>query len=82
MVGKAPGFVWHTGYLAIAVPNEPLDTVLAVADRYGARYLVLDGARPRTTDALYAGETTHPRLTRRYAVGPEERPWQVYEVNP
>jgi len=40
MAGDAPGLTWHTGHLAIAVPNEPLDTVLAVADRYGARYLV------------------------------------------
>jgi hypothetical protein len=82
MVGDAPGFTWHTGHLAIAVPNEALDTILAVADRYGARYLVLDSTRPRTTDALYEGETAHPRLTIDYAVGEEEQRWQLYEISP
>jgi 4-amino-4-deoxy-L-arabinose transferase-like glycosyltransferase len=80
MVGDAPGFTWHTGYAAIAVPNEPLDTVVLVARRYGARFLVLDSFRPRTTDALYAGEVTDPRLAFRYAAGPEAHPTIVYEV--
>jgi hypothetical protein len=78
MVGDAPSFTWHTGQLAIAVPNGPLDTVLAVADRYDARYLVLDSARPRTTDGLYMGTETHPRLAPRLATDQ----WQVYEVEP
>lgn len=82
MVGNAPGFTWHTGHYAVAVPNEPLDTILLVADRYAARYLVLDSTRPRTTDALYGGQVSHPRLSLRYSVGPDERPWQVYEVVP
>jgi Dolichyl-phosphate-mannose-protein mannosyltransferase len=82
MVGDAPGFSWHTGHLSIAVPNEPLDTVLAVADRYGARYLVLDSFRPRTTDALYNGLETHPRLALRYMVGASGDAWQLYEIAP
>ena len=82
MAGDAPGFTWHTGHQAIAVPNEPLDTVLDVADRYGARYLVLDDFRPRTTDALYDGMVTHPRLALRYASGAGVGGWQLYEITP
>lgn len=82
MVGDAPAFTWHTGHAAIAVPSDPLDTVLAVADRYGARYLVLDRTRPRTTDTLYTGEAHHPRLVLRNTMGPEEHPWKLYEVRP
>ena len=76
MVGNAPGFTWHTEHPAIAIPNEPLDTILVVADRYGARYLVLDGSRPRTTDRLYEGEVSHPGLALVYEV----EQWQIYEV--
>ncbi len=80
MVGDAPGFTWHTGQLAIAVPNEPLETILAVADRYGARYLVLDDTRPRTTDKLYAGQASDPRLILRHIVVEEEQVHQIYEI--
>jgi hypothetical protein len=80
MVGDAPGFTWHTGHLAIAVPNESLDTVVAVADRYGARYLVLDDKRPRPTDTLYAGETVYPRLKLRHTIGGKDQSWQLYEI--
>jgi hypothetical protein len=80
MVGDAPAFTWHTGQPAIAVPNDPLDTVVSVADRYGARYLVLDSTRPRTTDRLYRGQASHPRLVPRHVTGGEEQPWQLYEI--
>jgi hypothetical protein len=80
MVGDAPGFVWHTGYSAIAVPNDRFEIILAVAERYGARYLVLDNTRPRTTDDLYAGQNTHPRLILRYSFDGEEETWQLYEI--
>jgi 4-amino-4-deoxy-L-arabinose transferase-like glycosyltransferase len=78
MVGDAPAFTWHTGQPAIAVPNNPLETIVVVADRYGAGYLVLDGARPRTTDPLYAGREQHPRLTLVRTVGGA----QLYEIAP
>ncbi len=79
MVGDAPGFTWHTHHPAIAIPNEPLDTILVVADRYDARYLILDGARPRTTDDLYTGKETHPRLVLRLRGESEGEGWQLYE---
>jgi len=80
MVGNAPGFTWHTGHPAIAVPNEPLDTILEVAGRYGAQYLVLDSARPRTTDGLYAGELVSPDFSLCYTVSGEDGVAQVYEI--
>lgn len=80
MVGNAPGFTWHSGHMAIAIPNEPLDTIFDVAGRYGARYLVLDATRPRTTDRLYEGEEIHPGLLLRYTVEGGDGPLQVYEI--
>jgi hypothetical protein len=80
MVGDAPGFAWYTGHAAIAVPNEPLEIILTVADRYGARYLVLDDARPRTTDDLYAGTVVCPRLVLRFLADGEGQSRQLYEI--
>ena len=51
---------------------------LFLADRYDARYLVLDDTRPRTTDALYAAQIPHPPLKLRLASGPGG--WQLYEI--
>lgn len=82
MAGNAPGWTWETGYPAIAVPNEPLDTILMVAWRYEARYLVLDDARPRTTDALYAGTAGHPALALRHVIDRGGQSWQLYEILP
>jgi hypothetical protein len=63
MVGDPPSYWYHGGGPSIAVPNEPVETVLAVADRYGARYLVLDHNRPGPLAPLFEGTETHPRLS-------------------
>jgi hypothetical protein len=62
MVGDPPGYWYHGGGPSVVVPNEPVETVLVVADRYGARYLVLDRNRPQPLVSLYEGIETHPRL--------------------
>ncbi len=62
MVADPPGYWYAGGGPCIAVPNEPVETLLAVADRYGARYLVLDSNRPQPLAQLYAGDVSHPRL--------------------
>lgn len=80
MVGNAPAFTWHTGHDAIAVPNEPLETILNVAAHYGSRYLVLDSARPRTTDALYDGGMTDANLTLRSRLEARTGVIQLYEI--
>jgi len=46
MVGNPPAFWYHTGHSALVVPNGGVATLLAVADRYGAAYLVIDPNRP------------------------------------
>jgi hypothetical protein len=62
MVGDPPGYWYVGGGPSIALRNEPVETVLAVADRYSARYLVLDSNRPGPLAQLYAGDVSHPRL--------------------
>jgi hypothetical protein len=62
MVGDPPGYWYHGGGPSIVVPNEPIETVLAVANRYGARYLVLDRNRPAPLASVYERSETHPRL--------------------
>jgi hypothetical protein len=42
IVGNPPGFYNVSNRPAIAVPNENLDTVLALAKRYKVHYLILD----------------------------------------
>lgn len=79
MVGDPPGYWYHGGGPSIVVPNEPVKTVLAVADRYGAHYLVLDCNHPRPLASLYEGEETHPRL---HLVGSLPGDVQVYLIQP
>lgn len=76
MVGDAPAFTWHTGQPAITIPNEPPGTIVAVAKHYDARYLLLDKARPRTTDALYEGRLDVSAVEQVYEVGE----WQLYDI--
>jgi hypothetical protein len=53
MVGNAPAFHYATGLPALSIPNEPLDVVLQVADRYGADYLLLNEHTPEPLRELY-----------------------------
>ena len=62
MVGNPPGFWYHTHRPAVVVPNGDVEALLAVADRYGVRYVLLDRNRPAPLAGLYAGEIPHPRL--------------------
>jgi hypothetical protein len=60
MVGNPPGFWYHTHRPAVVVPNGDVETLLAAADRYGARYVLLDRNRPAHLAGLY----TAPIATR------------------
>jgi 4-amino-4-deoxy-L-arabinose transferase-like glycosyltransferase len=62
MLGNPPAFYYHTGLRAIVVPNENVDQTLMAAQRYGARYLVLDRNCPAPLDSLYQGRERHPAL--------------------
>jgi 4-amino-4-deoxy-L-arabinose transferase-like glycosyltransferase len=52
-----------TGYRAVMVPNESLDVILQVADRYGATYLLAPVPRTAIT-AIDEGRAANPRLVR------------------
>ncbi len=62
MIGDPPSWWYASGIPAIVVPNESLETVVAVARRYGARYVVLDANRPAPLAAFYERKQTHPDL--------------------
>jgi len=62
MVANPPAFWYHTRCPAVAVPNGDVEVLLAVADRYGVRYVLLDRNRPAALAGLYAQEQLHPRL--------------------
>lgn len=78
MVNNPPGFALRTDHPAIVVPNGDVDTLLTVADRYGATVLVLDANRPGPLVGLYAGAETHPRLVRQVTLDGA----QVYRIVP
>jgi hypothetical protein len=62
MVGNPPAFTYHTGLWSIVLPNEGVADTVRAAQRYGARYMVLDQNRPTPLAALYNGQETHPAL--------------------
>lgn len=62
MVVNPPCYTYFAGRPTVAIPNEPVETVLAAADRYGARYLLLEANHPRPLNGLYEGREAHPRL--------------------
>ncbi len=60
LVNNAPSFHYHSHRPCLSIPNEELETVIAVARRYGARYLVLEQNHPRPLQALYLSEEEEP----------------------
>lgn len=51
------------GYRAVMVPNEPLDVILEVADRYGVTHILAPVPR-EAISAIDRGDVSHPRLAR------------------
>jgi hypothetical protein len=76
MVIDPPGWYYVSGQQAIMTPNEPLATMLDVCRRYGARYLLLEGAHPMGLNQLYLGLESSPSLAPRGTVSGI----QVYEI--
>ncbi len=62
MVANPPAFWYHTQYPAVVVPNDDVETLLTLADRYDVRYVLLDRNHPAALADLYTGEKPHPRL--------------------
>lgn len=69
---------YATRFRAIQIPNEDLETILQVAQRYGAEYLLL----PAPRDALigiYAGSESDPRL--RLVLSLSGAEWRLFEIS-
>ncbi len=58
MAVNPPAVIYFGGKNAIAVPNDPPETVVAVAKKYGAEYLILEKNHPAPLDRLYRGDET------------------------
>jgi 4-amino-4-deoxy-L-arabinose transferase-like glycosyltransferase len=62
MVDNPPGFYYHTHIPSVVVPNDDVDTLLDVCERYGVDYLVLDPNRPASLKMLYEGQAVSSHL--------------------
>ena len=80
MVANPPAFWYHTARPAVVVPHGGVEAVLAVADRYSVRYVVLDRNRPAPLAGLYANEVLHLRLRPVAAWGEGEGRTVLYAV--
>jgi hypothetical protein len=80
MVANPPAFWYHTGYPAVVVPTGGVDTLLAVADRYGVAYVLLDRNCPASLAELHAGVTSYPRLQPVMVWGERESQAVLWEV--
>ncbi len=78
LVTNPPGYYAATGRPAIAIPDGGPQTLLAVAARYGARYLWLGPHHPDELAALYNAPASVPRL-RHLATHGE---FHLFEVQP
>ncbi len=63
MVVDPANYYVDTGQHAIMVPDQGIPTMAAVAERYGARYLVLEPAHSPAQNALWSGTQHTPLLT-------------------
>ena len=62
VVGNPPAFWYYTDRAAIVIPNGDVETLLAAADRYDMRYVLLEPDHPVGLDDLYVGKMRHSRL--------------------
>ncbi|MEW6717748.1 MAG: hypothetical protein AB1345_09620 [Chloroflexota bacterium] len=63
LVNNPPGYTAVSHRPAIVIPNGNVQTLLAVARRYGARYVLLEKNHPRDLEALYAHPSDQPGLS-------------------
>ena len=60
--GNAPALNYYTGLAALSVPNEPANTIVRAAKKFGGTYLILDENRPLPLVDLYHGNETNPDI--------------------
>lgn len=53
MVNNPPGFYLATGRFAISIPNGDIDTTLAAAERYNAKYIILEPNHPKGMEIVF-----------------------------
>ncbi len=61
-VNNPPAYYFHTGQPAIVIPDGPVADLLEAADRFGARYVLLEANHPAALQPLYRQEEVAPRL--------------------
>jgi hypothetical protein len=63
LVGNPPGYFNISNRAAIAIPNEKLETVIEAANRYGAKYLILeDNGTPLPLRPVYENPVSFPAI--------------------
>jgi len=62
MVNSPPTFYYFSERPCLSVPNGDVETLLAVARRYGSDVLILDRNRPDPLATLYTGDVADPRV--------------------
>jgi hypothetical protein len=67
MVVDPPAYYYFTHRPAIVIPNEEIDGIVQVAERYQAQYLILEYDHVMSLDPIYSGEATHPSLALEHA---------------
>jgi 4-amino-4-deoxy-L-arabinose transferase-like glycosyltransferase len=67
MVNNPPCFYVQTSLPAVPVTAGDETMLLAAADRFGVRYVILDANAPNGLQSLYLGETANPRLRKLFA---------------
>jgi hypothetical protein len=68
MVNNPPGYFVATGRPAIVVPDGEIDSTLAAAQRYQARYLLLESNHPKGLNDLYQNPRDLPGLENLYTL--------------
>jgi hypothetical protein len=62
MVNNPPGYYLVSGRQAIVIPDGDLNVLLAAAERYHARYVLLEKNHPYGLDRLYTNPQINPKL--------------------
>lgn len=62
LVNNPPGFYLASGRSSIAIPDGDIASLLAVARRFGGRYLLLEPSHPRGLEELYQNPGDRPGL--------------------
>ena len=77
MAINPPAVLYFGGEKAIAVPNEPPETVITIARKYGADYLILEKNHPAPLDKLYRGDDVPPQFK---LLGEFENGTKAYQI--